>query len=133
MSTDNQTRQPNWNPEIQPFLAAVADGELLLGYCRDCEEYHFYPRSMCPFCHGMNTKWLPSNGRGTVYSYSIQRRVAQPFVIGYVTLEEGPTMMTRIVDIKLLESVYVGQPVELVFRDDVDGIRAPMFRPLANS
>lgn len=131
MSTENKAPEPNWNPEIRPFLEAAAEGTLLIGYCEDCKEHHFYPRSMCPFCHSTNTDWRPASGRGRVYSYSIQRRVPQPFVMAYVTLEEGPTMMTHIVDVEPLESVRIGQAVELVFRQGPDGPDTPMFRPAA--
>ncbi|MGE0289780.1 MAG: Zn-ribbon domain-containing OB-fold protein [Bradyrhizobium sp.] len=131
-TTENGPSGPNWNPEIEPFLAAAARGTLLVGHCRDCGQYHFYPRSMCPFCHGTNTLSRPSAGRGHVYSYSIQRRVPEPYVIAYVTLDEGPTLMTHIVGPAVLESVHVGQPVELAFRDETNGARTPVFRPIAS-
>ncbi|QRR34002.1 OB-fold domain-containing protein [Hydrogenophaga sp. YM1] len=129
MSTENKASAPNWNPEIQPFHAAAQKGQLLLGYCLDCAEHHFFPRSKCPFCHSLNTEWRPSVGRGSVYSFSIQRRVPQPYVIAYVTLDEGPTMMTHIVGTERLEDVHIGQAVEVSFRPDPDGIHTPVFQP----
>ena len=41
------------------------------------------------------------SGRGTIYSYSVMRRVPVPYAIAYVTLDEGVTMMTNIVDCDL--------------------------------
>ncbi len=39
-----------------------------------------------------------ASGEGVIYSYSVMRRVDRPFAIAYVTLAEGPTMMTSLVD-----------------------------------
>ena len=71
-------------------------------------------------------------GRGTIYSFSIQRRVAEPYVIAYVTLQEGPTIMTNIVDIDDIESVSIGQGVQLDWRRSASGgYRYPVFKPVA--
>jgi uncharacterized protein len=119
---------PNWNPEIEPVTRAAAEGRLLLKVCRDCGESHYYPRTICPFCFSANTDWKVSSGLGSIYSFSIQRRAEIPFVMAYVTLDEGPTMMTWIVDSQV-EAVSIGQRVELVFRAVESGALVPMFRP----
>lgn len=121
---------PNWNPEIAPFRQAAADGRLLYKACLACAEAHFFPRSICPFCFSENTEWRQSSGRGTIYTFSIQRRVPIEYVIAYVTLEEGPTLMTQLVDLPVLEDARIGQRVELVFRPGPDGEPVPMFRPV---
>ena len=120
----------NWNPEIEVVTRAAAEGRLLLKVCRDCGESHYYPRTICPFCFSARTDWRVSGGLGTIYSFSIQRRAEVPFVMAYVTLDEGPTMMTWIVDSPALETVSIGQRVELVFRAADSGALAPMFRPV---
>jgi uncharacterized OB-fold protein len=58
------------------------------------------------------------------------RRAAQPYVIAYVTLEEGPAMMTNIVDCDP-DALGIGMPVEVAFRESADGTRVPLFRPVA--
>ena len=121
--------QPNWNPEIEPVARAAAEGRLLLKVCRDCRASHYYPRTICPFCFSANTDWQVSSGLGSIYSFSIQRRVEVPFVMAYVTLDEGPTLMTWIIDTPALEAVSIGQRVELVFRSVESGALVPMFRP----
>lgn len=121
--------RPNWNPEIDMVTRAAAEGRLLLKVCRDCGESHYYPRTICPFCFSASTDWKVSGGLGSIYSFSIQRRVEVPFVMAYVTLDEGPTMMTWIVDSPALETVSIGQRVELVFRAVESGALVPMFRP----
>ena len=38
-----------------------------------------------------------ASGRGTVYAHSTMLRVEAPYTLAYVTLDEGPTMMTNLV------------------------------------
>lgn len=126
---DSSVDDPNW-PELEPFRRAADEGRLLLKHCSKCGETHYYPRSICPFCHSGETHWLESRGLGAIYTYSIQRRVAEPFVIAYVTLDEGPTIMTHIVDAPVHENIHIGQRVQLVFRSLDGGRKVPMFRPI---
>lgn len=121
---------PHW-PELEPFRRAAAESRLLLKLCKSCGQTHYYPRSICPYCFSGDTVWQESRGLGTVYTYSIQRRVPQPFVIAYVSLDDGPTLMTHIVDMAALEDVHVGMRVQLMFRAFDGGPSVPVFKPLA--
>jgi uncharacterized OB-fold protein len=56
------------------------------------------------------------------------RRVPAPYAIAYVTLEEGVTMMTNIVDCDL-DALRIGQPVTVVFKPTDGGPPVPMFTP----
>ena len=73
-------------------------------------------------------QWREASGRGTIYSYSVMRRAKDPYVIAHVTLAEGPTMLTNIVDCDF-DQVRIGQPVTVVFKETENGPPAPMFRP----
>jgi uncharacterized OB-fold protein len=119
---------PPVNQETQPFWDAAAQGKLLYKKCAACGEPHFYPRNHCPFCFSDRTEWQEASGRGTVYTYSVMRRASVPYCIAYVTLAEGPTMMTNIVDCDL-DKVQIGQPVRLVFKLSDGGPPVPMFTP----
>jgi uncharacterized OB-fold protein len=55
-------------------------------------------------------------------------RHGAPFVIAYVTLDEGVTMLTNIVDCDL-EAVRIGQKVRVVYRPSEGGALVPMFTP----
>jgi hypothetical protein len=60
----------------------------------------------------------------------MQRGTPNPYCIAYVTLEEGVTMMTQIVDCDL-ETLKIGQQVKLVFKPtEGDGPPVPMFTPV---
>ena len=56
------------------------------------------------------------------------RRAPVPYAIAFVTLAEGVTMMTNIVDCDL-DAIRVGQPVKLVFKATEGGPPLPMFAP----
>jgi uncharacterized protein len=96
---------------------------------------HHYPRPFCPTCWSEDVEWLEASGRGTLYTYSVVfRNDLAPFsewgeyVPAVVELEEGPRLMTNIIDAGA-GSLKVGMPVEVAFRDLTDEWAAPVFRP----
>lgn len=128
---------PFVNPEIKPFWDATAEGRLLLPRCQECQALIWYPRPFCPECASTNIDWFQASGRGSVYSYTINRRGqadlgeyrnAGVYVLAYVELEEGPRVLTNIVDCDP-DSVRIGQSVEVVFHDTGQGTALPRFRP----
>ena len=119
---------PEANPETRPFWEAAAQGRLLIKMCTSCGRPHYYPRSICPLCGSDTTEWVQASGRGTVYSYSVMRRVPVPYALAYVTLEEGVTMMTNIVDCDL-DTIQIGLRVQVVFKPTEGGPPVPMFAP----
>jgi uncharacterized OB-fold protein len=126
---DRKLRDPAINPGDEPYFDAAAQGKLLVKKCNDCDEYHHYPRPFCPFCFSEKVEWVEAKGTGEIYTYSVTRRGGPvPYCIGYVTLDEGPKMMTNIVDCDL-DSVKVGQKVKVVFKKTENGFSVPMFTP----
>lgn len=117
---------PPVNAENAAFWSAAAEGRLLLKWCGDCGKPHWYPRALCPLCLSPRTEWREASGRGTVYSYSVMRRVPQPYAIAFVTLDEGPTMLANLVDCDF-DRLAIGQPVRVVFRPSAGGPPVPMF------
>jgi uncharacterized OB-fold protein len=124
-------------PEVKQFWDATAEGKLLLPKCEDCQTIVWYPRPFCPPCPNSKVTWIEASGRGKIYSYTVNRRgqadlpaykEAGVYVLAYVELEEGPRMMTNIVDCDP-DSVRIGQDVELVFHDTGQGTALARFRP----
>lgn len=134
MSDDLPAPTPPVNPETEPFWTATAEGRLVLGRCEDCGNTFYYPRARCPDCLSDATGLVESSGRGTVYSYTVVRQSqgeyadAVPYVLAYVELEEGPRMMTNVVDTPV-EEVTVGQAVEVTFEDTDGPYTLPRFTP----
>ena len=84
--------------------------------------------AICPFCFSDKTELQQASGNGRIYTYSVMRRAPIPYAIAYVTLSEGPTMMTNIVDCDL-DKIRIGQSVRLVFKPSDGGPPVPMFTP----
>ena len=128
-STERKLPAPLINPESGRYFEAAKQGTLLVGKCHECGEYHYYPRALCPHCFSDRTEWVPAKGTGTIYSYSTMHRgVPVPYTIAYVTLDEGVSMMTNLVDFAP-GSLGIGQAVRVLFREAEGGIKVPVFTP----
>ncbi len=101
------------NPEIEPFFKALKEQKLLLKQCKSCEKVHYYPRNLCPHCMA-ETDWITSSGTGEIYSWSVMRLAEEPYVVAYVRLAEGVTMLTNIITDDI-SALYVGMPVRAEF------------------
>lgn len=133
MPSSNPLRPPPpQTVETQPFWAAAARGELLFGRCDSCEETHYYPRARCPYCFSDLVQWKIASGRGQIYSYSVVRRADPPYVTAYVTLVEGVTVFTNIIDCDIAR-LSIGQPVTLDFETCSDGQAVAVFRPASRA
>ena len=127
--TKNNYPDPEINIETEPYWAAASERKLLVKSCRSCGKLHYYPRAHCPYCLSGNTEWIEVSGRGAIYTYSVMRRVNTPYIIAYVTLDEGVTMLTNIINCDP-DAVQVDQPVEVDFCKTQGGHSLPVFRPI---
>lgn len=129
MAKQRTISPPFPNPETQAYWDAAAEGRLVIRKCGSCGRLHHYPRALCPFCFSAATGWQTASGRGKIYSFSIMRRAEVPYAIAYVTLDEGVTMLTNIVDCDF-DTLKIDQPVRVVFKPTTEGAPpVPMFTP----
>jgi uncharacterized OB-fold protein len=119
---------PAVNPETKPFWDAAREARFLVPFCAACGKAHWYPRAICPFCAGDKVEWREASGKGMIYTFSVMRRVKEPYAIAHVTLAEGPTMLTNIVNCDF-DKLHIGQPVAVVFQETEGGPPVPMFKP----
>src|SRR5690606_15225978 len=126
-ATERKPVAPLPTPDTLPYWDAAKRHSLLIGRCKACDKPHYYPRLLCPFCMG-EARWEEASGRGHIYSFSIMRNAPIHYAIAYVTLEEGPTMMTNIVNCDFAD-IHVGQAVRVVYRDTDGEMPVPMFEP----
>jgi uncharacterized OB-fold protein len=128
---------PVVTPEIKAFWDATAEGRLVLPRCADCQTVIWFPRPFCPQCASTNITWFEASGGGSVYSFTVNRRgVADlpayrevgTYVLAYVELDEGPRIMTNIVDCDP-DDIQIGQRVEVVFHDTGQGPALPRYKP----
>ena len=134
------TGEPNITHDNRRYWEGTAAGRIDLPRCTACDFVIWYPRSICPDCQSMDLTWETMSGKGTVYSYTITRagvgrkwREHLPLVVAYVQLDEGPIVLTNIVDTDP-DRVEIGMAVEAVFHDtghpidqasDADGSTGP--------
>jgi uncharacterized OB-fold protein len=117
-------------PETRAFWTAAAEGRLMLPVCEDCGRAHWYPRALCPLCGSEKLRWTPASGRGTVHAFSPARRAEPQYVLAYVTLDEGPTLMTNLVGAPI-DAWSIGQAVQVRFQPSTEGRMMPFFEPVA--
>jgi uncharacterized OB-fold protein len=124
--------QPVATPETQHFWDGTAAGELRLQRCQACQSTYFPPQPHCPRCDSPAVDVIRASGRGFLYSYVISHlRVPGfegPYVIGVVELEEGPRLLTNIIDVPPDPGeLPLDLPVEVVFQPFGD-TTLPLFR-----
>jgi uncharacterized OB-fold protein len=129
------TPNPTVTVDTVEFWDGLKDGKFLLRRCDSCQTVIWYPRKFCPNCGSIESTWFESSGKGSIYTYTIVHRsmlpdwaASGPYVIAYVELEEGPRIMTNIVNIDP-ESVTVGAPVQVVYTTTDDGSALYRFEP----
>ena len=114
----------------QLFQRALAEGEILLPKCDDCGAYHFFPRVLCPHCHGAAISWKQATGKGRVYTTTVVRRSQNrggDYNVCMVELQEGVRMMSRVEDIAPGE-VAIDMAVT-AFVSEAEGAPAVLFKP----
>lgn len=136
--SDNKPRAdlPTIEDASKPYWDAAKAGKLLIAKCQACEKVHHYPRPFCPSCWSEDVVQVEASGRGTLYTYStvymndlhpFKERL--PYIAAMVELEEGPRLMTNMVDCEPAD-LEVGMPVQVVFRPITDEIDATVFQPV---
>jgi uncharacterized OB-fold protein len=116
------------------YWEATKREECLIQYCSHCDAYQFYPRIVCKNCLS-DVKWVTAKGTGKVYSYTVVYRVFNPefqdkvpYVVALVELDEGPRMMTNLIDVDLHE-VKIGMPVKADYREGLGEYKVINFKP----
>ena len=126
---------PDISAESRPFCEGCKRHEFLVQRCRACGARQHYPRGICAACWSDDLEWLPSAGRGAVYTFTATHRTQArgfkdevPYVLAYVELEEGVQVLTNLVGCDP-EKVRIGMPVRVTFEDVTPEISIPRFTP----
>ena len=123
-------------PETAHFWEGARQGELRLQRCDACGEAFFPPRPFCPECGSREVRVERASGRARLYPYVINHLPAPgfeaPYAIAVVELEEGPRMMSNILDCpQTPEALVLDMPLQVTFERLSDEISLPQFRPAA--
>jgi len=134
MTAPARTDLPTIEDESRPFWDAAREHRFLVARCGSCGRAHHYPRPFCPFCWSGDVSWEDASGRATLYTYStvymndlFPFKDKLPYIAAVVDLEEGPRVMTRLVDVKDTD-LRIGMPLVVDYEQLTDEITAPVFR-----
>ncbi|WP_455824042.1 Zn-ribbon domain-containing OB-fold protein [Pseudomonas graminis] len=117
---------PHICPESTPFWEAANQGQLLLRRCLDTGKAYYYPRDHSPFTGSTATDWIVASGNATLYSFSYSGREHETQCIAYVTLDEGPTMLS-VVQCDDPTQLLIGQRLTVAFAATPNGQKIPVF------
>ncbi len=91
-------------------------------HCKTCDSKYFPPIPLCRKCRRKSDLVdFQFSGLGKIYSYTIIRdpptgfRDLAPYAIAMIRLDEGPLVLSQIVDTKF-EDLRIGMSVQVVFR-----------------
>ena len=118
------------DPTTAPFWEGARQHRLLIQKCGSCGGYQFYPRPFCIKCNADDVDWVEATGIGAVYSLSTVHIPPSPdfevpYVVAIVQLEEGPKLMTNIVN----GPCSIGDSVRVVWQPRAGTPPLPMFEP----
>lgn len=124
---------PPPTPRAAEYWRSGADGVLRIARCAPCGTYIHPPRPLCPQCHSADVAFAPVSGKGTVYSFTVNRyqwtpALEPPYVLAEVDLAEQPglRLLTAVVGCPV-DAVRIGMPVTVAFE------RAVAFAPAGES
>ncbi len=101
---------------LKAFFEEARAGRLTGIRCGRCGELAIPPKEFCPACHERAWEPVPLDGHGAIASFTVIRvpprgRAADsPYAVALVRLDEGVSLLGRIVDIPL-DALKVGLPV----------------------
>ncbi len=128
---------PTITEDHAEFWVATKAHELKLQKCDRCSRFWYYPGPVCHYCSSREFTWTAVSGRGTIYSYSVLERAKGnpfeddvPITIILVRLEEGPVMMSNLVDYEPGQ-LAIDAPVVVDYEDVDERVTLPVFRPAA--
>ncbi len=121
----------------RPFWDAANRHELVIQRCTACGEFRHTPRADCLFCKSTDVEWVKLSGKGTVFTYIVDHRNEVPgfdghYVFAFINPVEAPRTSVRLTG-NILEcdpdDVYIGMPVEVMYKELKPGVTLPEFRP----
>lgn len=127
-------------PEItdvsRPYWEGLADGLLKYQHCRSCGDNWLPSRGACPTCLAPNPEWLTASGTGKVvtwviyhHAYADHLKDKVPYNVAIVELDEGPRLLTNIINSGTEADLNVGSKVGLAIEEEA-GVALARFRLL---
>ncbi len=116
----------------EPLWQGTRNGELMLQYCPDTQQFQQYPRPISVYTGRRNLEWRKVAGSGTIYACTIVRVPGPgldgrlPLSVVTVELDEGVRILGNVLN-KDPGDVAIGQRVELTWDAISDEVQYPAF------
>lgn len=91
--------------EVKDYLDGLENGRILGSRCKRCGNVMFPLKPVCSDCGSFDLNELQSKGKGVVRSFTviyaapIRLKDSAPYAVGLIRLEEGTSIMGRIIGI----------------------------------
>jgi uncharacterized OB-fold protein len=125
---------PEITPLTEPFWSALRERKLKVQRCDACQALRFPPEAGCFECGSLESTWVELSGRATLWTWTVGHPPLLPFFaertpwpVVVVQLEEGPRLVTNIVDVPVEEYTF-GLPLVAVYEDVADDVTLVVFR-----
>src|ERR1700677_397772 len=112
---------PSISLRTAPYWQSGSDGRLRIPPSPARPELLHPPRPLCPRCLTDRIAFEPVSGRGTVYSYTVNRypwtgKTQDPYLVAEIDLVEQPglRLLSNIIDCSV-EQVRIGMSVSVTF------------------
>jgi len=119
----------------EQFWNFSAQKKLCFQQCKSCKAWRHLPRYMCAKCGSEQWCWEESQGKGSIYSWTVVHLPMHPaftddvpYAVAIIELEEGVRMVARLLDIEL-DQLALGFKVEVCYEEKPNEPLLPYFRP----
>jgi uncharacterized OB-fold protein len=117
------------------YWAAAREGRIALQRCVRCQHTWHPPAPVCPHCRSTEIEWVPSSGQGRLYSYTVVEHAvhpavngAVPYLVALVDLDEGPRIVTTLVEVDEPAELVAGTPITFRLGPAAAGAQLPVGR-----
>jgi uncharacterized OB-fold protein len=112
---------------LAEFRSALAQGRLTFQSCTKCANNWLPPRDHCPACLSDQWRWEQASGRARVISWVVYHRAYHPafadrlpYNVVVAELDEGPRLITNVVDTEGGQGLGIDAPLRLVIEAEGD-------------
>jgi uncharacterized OB-fold protein len=119
--------QPDRTALSEPYWSALQAGYVVFQHCQGCGANWLPAREACPTCLGSAVAWQRSAGRGKVVSWVVYHTAYDeafkdrlPYDVTCVELDEGPRLLTNIVDSEAGRRLRIDARVQLCIEHEGD-------------
>ena len=117
------------------YRECARQGRLVFQRCEACGTLRHPPRVLCAECSSDQVSWVPSEGRGTIFSWTVTHQAPHPafagqvpYAVVVVELEEGVRIVASLRDLDPAQ-LELDLPVEVVLEEVSEDVALPFARP----